>query len=342
MKVAVDAMGGDHAPETVVEGAVLAARAHGVPVVLVGDAPRLEECLAAQKTRGLSLEVHHASDAIAMDEHGAKAIRRKKDSSLRVCFDLAKRGEVSAVVSAGNSGAVMAGALLILGRLEGVDRPAIASAMPTTAGGRVLLLDAGANPEAKPLHLAQWALCGEAYARRILGIARPKVALLSNGEEESKGTTLTRAAYGLLAQSGVEFVGYLEGRDIFAGRCDVLVTDGFTGNVVLKTVEGAASGMAMILKEEIEATRAARVGYLLLRGALKRFQRRLDYAEYGGAPILGVDGTAIVAHGASNATAIKNAVRVARDLAREDLGGALSDAARRASELSGAQTNNDD
>lgn len=333
MIVAVDAMGGDHAPKAVIEGAVLASRAHGIPVVLVGDAARIEAVLGKLHTKRLKVSVHHAAQIVEMDDHPVQAIRRKKDSSLRVCFDLVKRGEAAAMVSAGNSGAVMAGALLLLGRLEGVDRPAIAGVLPTAKGGRLLLIDAGANPECKPLNLAQWGLCGDAYARRFLGIEKPRVALLSNGLEASKGTALTRAAWVLLEDAGVDFVGYIEGRDVFAGKCDVLVTDGFTGNVLLKTAEGAVQGMAMMMKEEIEATFAAKAGYLLLRGALRRFMRRLDYAEYGGAPILGVKGVAIVAHGASNSTAIKNAVRVARDMARDDLSGALIDAARNATAL---------
>lgn len=333
MKVAVDAMGGDHAPGAVVEGAVLAARAHGLGVVLVGDAAKIEAELARHKTRKLPVTVHHAADVVTMDEHGALAIRRKKDSSLRVCFDLVRKGEAHAVVSAGNSGAVMAGALLLLGRLEGIDRPAIAGALPTLGGGRVVLVDAGANTEATPKNLAQWGLIGEAYARTILGIEAPRVAIVSNGEEPGKGTELTRAAWALLEKAPIRFVGYLEGRDVFAGKADVLVTDGFTGNVLLKTAEGAAAGVASMMREEIERTVTAQAGYLLIRGALSRFKRRLDYAEYGGAPILGVDGVAIVAHGASNAVAIKNAVRVARELAREDLRAGLVEAARRASAL---------
>ena len=333
MPVAVDAMGGDHAPAAVVEGAVLAARAHGIPVTLVGDSAKVEAELARHRTRGLPLLVHHASEVVGMAEKGATAIRRKKDSSLRVAFDLARRGEASAVISAGNSGAMMAGAILILGRLEGVSRPAIAGALPTTSGGRVVLLDAGANPEASPLHLAQWGLCGDAYARTFLGIAEPKVGIVSNGVEREKGTDLTRGAYALLEDAGLNFVGYVEGRDLFTGRADVLVTDGFTGNVILKTAEGAAQGIAAMMRDEIEKTTTAKAGYLLMRGALRRFMRRLDYAEYGGAPILGVDGVAIVAHGASNANAIKNAIRVARDLAREDLRAGIVDAARKATEL---------
>jgi phosphate acyltransferase len=333
MKVAVDAMGGDHAPSAVVEGAVLAARAHAIEVVLVGVRPQVEAELARHRIRGLPLHVHHAAEVVAMDDHPAQAIRRKKDSSLRVAFDLVKTGHADAVVSAGNSGAFMAGALLVLGRLEAVERPAVASALPTVSGGRALIIDAGANTECTPVHLAQWGLCGEAYARNILGIARPKVAVLSNGTEATKGTDLTRGAYALLENAGVRFVGYVEGNDVFSGRADVIVTDGFTGNVLLKTAEGAAAGIAEMMRQEIASTAAAKAGYLLIKGALGRFKRRLDYAEYGGAPLIGVDGVAILAHGASNAVAIKNAVRVARDLVQEDLRAGLIEAAKKASVL---------
>lgn len=314
MRLVLDAMGGDHAPAAAVEGGVLFAREYpGHEVVLVGDSSRVREHLARTGTPG-NLHLHHASEVVEMDEHASSAFRRKKDSSLRVGFELVRDGEASALVSAGNSGAVMAGALLVLGRLPGVERPAIATLFPALkGGGRCLLLDAGANVDCRPLHLAQFAVMGEAYVRARLGISRPRVAVLSNGEEASKGTQLTREASALLRGSGLEFVGYVEGKDIFSGEVEVVVTDGFTGNIVLKASEGAAMGVAGLLRSAIEKRGglSEKLGALLLQPTLAGLKRVVDYAEYGGAPLLGIQGVGIVAHGRSTPRAIQNALAAA-------------------------------
>jgi glycerol-3-phosphate acyltransferase PlsX len=266
-----------------------------------------------------NIHLHHASEVVEMDEHATAAFRRKKDSSLRVGFELVRDGEASALVSAGNSGAVMAGGLLVLGRLPGVDRPAIATLFPALrGGGRCLLLDSGANVDCRPLHLAQFAVMGEAYVRARLGIARPRVAVLSNGEEPSKGTVLTREASELLRRSDLDFVGYVEGKDIFSGEVEVIVTDGFTGNIVLKASEGAAMGVAGLLRSAIEKRGglSEKLGALLLKPTLVGLKKVVDYAEYGGAPLLGLQGVAIVAHGRSSPRAIQIALKAALQTAR--------------------------
>ncbi len=247
-----------------------------------------------------------------MEEDAALAIRRKKDSSLRVGFELLRAKEADAFVSAGHSGALLAGALLVLGRLEGTERPAIAALLPALKKARCLLLDAGANVECRPRQLAQWAVMGEAYVRTVMRVAAPRVAVLSNGEEPSKGTALTREAAALLRESDLNFVGYVEGKDIFSGGVDVVVTDGFTGNVVLKTAEGTALGVVGLIKQAIEhSPLPERVGALLMKPTLMGLRKMVDWAEYGGAPLLGVDGVAIVAHGRSDARALTNALGAA-------------------------------
>jgi glycerol-3-phosphate acyltransferase PlsX len=242
-------------------------------------------------------------------------MRRKKDNSIRVCFELVASKKVCAMVSAGNSGAVMAGAIFVLGRLEGVERPAIITALPALKG-RPIMLDMGAVVDAKPIHLVQFALMGETYARLVHGIARPRVALLANGEEESKGTELTRAAAAALRRSSIEFVGYCEGRDLLTGEFDVIVTDGFTGNVALKTIEGTAKAVGEYLKRALYSSTRAKVGGLLARPALEAMKQRLDWREVGGAPLVGVNGVGVISHGRSDALAIANAVRRASDAAR--------------------------
>ena len=312
-------MGGDFAPAAAVEGAVLFAREHPrCEVVLVGDAAAVHRHLADHAGRGLpNLSVRHASEVVGMAEAAAQAVKQKKDSSLRVGLQLVRDGEASAFVSAGNSGAVMAGALLVLGRLPGVERPAIAALFPALrsaqGGGRTVLLDAGATVDCRPGHLAQFAVMGEAYVRKRLGVARPRVAVLSNGEEASKGTSLTRETAALLARSDLDFRGYVEGKDLFSGEVEVVVTDSFTGNVVLKTAEGAALGVAGLLRTTLEKRGGLpeKLGGLLLKSTLAGLKRVVDYAEYGGAPLLGVDGVGIVAHGRSSPRAISNALRAA-------------------------------
>jgi len=327
--VAVDAMGGDHAPAPEVEGAVAAVRERIAKVVLVGDEARLKEELARHDAAGLDgLTVRHASEVIRMEDHPAVAAKGKKDSSMRVAFDLAKERAVDAVVSAGNSGAMLACGLFVMRRLPGVERPGIVTTFPTV-NGVCALIDMGANVECRPETLAQFAVLGAVYARLLHGKARPRVGLLSNGEESIKGTELTRGAYKLLTADvakDFEFIGYVEGRDIFSGDVDVVVTDGFTGNVVLKTSEGAAAAINAIIKREILATTMGKLGALFLRGTFKRLKRVLDVDEHGGAPLVGVDGIAVLTHGAASARAIKNGIRVAASFGDAALPAAVSQA----------------
>ncbi|GAB4267071.1 MAG: phosphate acyltransferase PlsX [Deferrisomatales bacterium] len=314
MRIAVDAMGGDNAPEAVVEGAVQAARNAGTHVILVGDREILHDLLKRHGAADLPVSIKHASEAVGMHESPSVAVRRKRDSSLRVAFDLVKSGEARAAVSAGNSGAAMAIAMLVLRLLPGVERPAIAAVLPTVCGETVML-DVGANVECKPIHLVQFAIMGEVFCRYVLGVERPRVGVLSNGEEETKGTELTRSAHEALKHSSLDYGGYVEGRDIFLGRADVVVTDGFTGNAVLKTSEGVASAIGAMLREEMRRSVLSKLGYLLARKSFDGLKRRVDYAEVGGAPLLGVNGVGIVAHGSSDARAIRNAIAVARQFA---------------------------
>src|SRR5712671_5426699 len=251
-------MGGDLAPAATVEGALRAHRERGLQVVLVGDEPRVREELRRHGAGAQEVRVHHASQVVEMDEHPGQALRKKKDSSIRVAFDLCKSGEATAMVSAGNSGAVLAGGLFVLGRLDHVDRPCIGGFLPSLGPvGRSVLVDMGANVEVTPLQLVQFALLGEVYARRVLGIPRPRVGIVANGEEEGKGTDLTRAAALRKPESGVSFSGYVEGKDVFAGEFDVIATDGFTGNVLLKTAEGAVWAFGQLLKRQIQASAVA-------------------------------------------------------------------------------------
>ncbi len=313
MKVALDAMGSDHAPHVEVEGAVLAAKEYGSQIILVGDAEIVEKELSKYAVKDLPIYVKQASEVIRMDESPSKALR-KKDSSMRVAFDLVKNGEADAVVSAGNSGAAMATAMVVLRKLEGIDRPAIATVMPTLKGACVVL-DVGANVDCKPSHLAQFAVMGDVYAQFILKKERPRVGLLSNGSEETKGTDITRETHAILKQLPMNYIGYIEGRDIFAGNADVVICDGFVGNVVLKTSEGLADAIGKMLKEEILKSPLAKFGYLLSKEAFGRFKKKVDYSEYGGAPLLGIDGVGIISHGSSTPNAIKNAIRVAQEFA---------------------------
>lgn len=318
MRVAVDAMGGDNAPAVEVEGAVAAAREFGIPITLVGDTDRISAELSRFNTGGLDISLKNASEVVGMHDSASDAVRRKKDSSIRVAYDLAKSGAVSAVVSAGNSGATMAAGMFVLKRLKGIERPAIAQVFPTLKGQSVVL-DVGGNVDCKPIHLVQFAIMGEVYARHILGIANPRVGLLSNGEEESKGTELTRDANAILREVAFNYIGYVEGRDIFNGTVDVVVCDGFVGNVVLKVSEGLAEAVGTMLKDEIKASFLSKVGYLLARPAFKRFKKKVDYAEYGGAPLLGIDGVGMICHGGSNVKAIKNAIHFAHEFAEKKL-----------------------
>ncbi len=321
-------MGGDHAPAPEVEGALLAVREGLAKVVLVGDEARLHSELKRLGGPIPGLTVRHASEVITMEDHPGVAVKSKKDSSMRVAFDLVKRGEVDAVVSAGNSGAVMACGLIVLKRLAGVDRPGIVTTFPAR-GGVCSLIDMGANVECQPRTLAQFAVLGSVYARALHKKMRPRVGVLSNGSESTKGTDLTRGAHRLLSQAiekDFEFIGYVEGGDIFAGGVDVVVTDGFTGNVVLKTSEGASAILFEMIRAEITRDGVGKLGALLLRKAFRRLKHTLDVDNYGGAPLVGVDGVVILCHGRASAKAIKNGVRVASSFAAEALPQAISTA----------------
>jgi glycerol-3-phosphate acyltransferase PlsX len=314
--VAVDAMGGDHAPRPEVEGAVVAAREFGVRILLVGLAPELKRELAKHAHRGLPIEIVPASDVITMQDSPSQAFRKKKDSSAHVAAKLVRGGLADGFISAGNTGAVMAVARFGLGTLPSVDRPALAAPFPTARGGTSVLVDVGANVDSRPAHLVQFAVMGEIYYRAIFGTRRPKVALLSIGEEEMKGNELTREAHIRLKQSTLNFVGNVEGREIFGGAVDVIVCDGFIGNVALKISEGVAQHIVGLLKDALQSTLSSQVGYVLSRKAYKIFRKKIDYSEYGGAPLLGVKGVTVIGHGSSNAHAIKNAIRVATELVR--------------------------
>ncbi len=318
--IAVDAMGSDRAPKPEVEGAILACRHHDVRVLLVGREPQIREELDREierhpSVRSLPIELVHATEVIGMGEKAATAVRSKRDSSMRVGLRLVREGRAAGFVTAGNTGAAMATAKMVLGALPGVDRPALAAVFPTSAGKAAILLDVGANVDCKPHHLEQFAIMGEIYSRSIFGMNKPRVGLLSIGEEEGKGNELTREAYTLLRQLPLNFAGNVEGRDLYNGSVDVIVCDGFIGNVALKVSEGLVSAVRFLLKESLKSTISSQVGFLLSRRAFDDFKKRLDYAEYGGAPLLGIKGICIVGHGSSNATAIKNAIRVAAQFA---------------------------
>jgi glycerol-3-phosphate acyltransferase PlsX len=314
--IAVDAMGGDHAPRPEVEGAVAAAREFGVRILMVGLPPELKRELAKHPHRGLPIEIVPASEVITMHDSPSQAFRKKKDSSAHVAAKLVRGGLADGLISAGNTGAVMAVARFGLGTLPSVDRPALAAPFPTARGGTSVLVDVGANVDSKPAHLVQFAVMGEIYYRAIFGTRRPKVALLSIGEEEMKGNELTREVHSRLKQSALNFVGNVEGREIFGGDVDVIVCDGFIGNIALKISEGVAQHIVTLLKDALQSTLSSQVGYVLSRKAYKNFRKKIDYSEYGGAPLLGVRGVTVIGHGSSNAHAIKNAIRVATELVR--------------------------
>jgi glycerol-3-phosphate acyltransferase PlsX len=312
MRIVLDAMGGDHAPVVVVEGGVMAAREYGIEVVLVGPQEVVKAELAKHDTAGLPLPVVHASQVIEMTDEPSVAARRKKDSSMVVGMNLVKNGEADAFTTAGHSGGALAAALFRLGRIKGIKRPALSTVFPTRKG-LCFISDVGANTDCKPLYLLQFGIMGSAYAERVLGIPDPRVGIVSNGEEEGKGSILVKEAFKLLKESDLNFIGNVEGKDIPAGLADVVVTDGFSGNVVIKLSEGVASLLMGVMEEEIKKRPVAMLGALLAKGALREVKSRLDYSEYAGAPLLGVDGTVIVGHGRSNAKAIKNMVRVGKE-----------------------------
>lgn len=305
-------MGSDKAPKPEVEGAILAAKHYDVRVVLVGREEQVRAELAHHPSaQHLPIEIVHASEVIGMDEKAAQAVRSKRDSSMRVGLRLVREGQAAGFVTAGNTGACMATAKMVLGTLPHVDRPALAAVFPTSKGTAAVLVDVGANVDCKPQNLEQFAVMGEVYYRNIFNVARPSVGLLSVGEEETKGNELTKEAYPLLKELPLNFVGNVEGRDLYNGNVDVIVCDGFVGNVALKVSEGLVEAVRFLLKESLKSTVSSQVGFLLSKKAFADFKKRLDYSEYGGAPLLGVKGVCIIGHGSSNANAIKNAIRVA-------------------------------
>jgi glycerol-3-phosphate acyltransferase PlsX len=318
MRIAVDAMGGDVGPPVTVEGAVAAAQEGLAEIVLVGDKASVERELTRQGAAKLPITVRHASQVIAMDEPPSHALRRKRDSSMRVAAELVRDGEAAAFISAGNTGAAMAIAMFTMGVLPGVDRPAIAVPLPNLKG-RTILLDVGANVDPKPRHLVQYAIMGHVYARDILGIVRPRVGLLSVGQEEGKGNELVREVFKTLEGMPLNFAGNVEGRDLYNGSVDVVVTDGFTGNVALKISESLADMIVHLIREELTRGSMAKLGALLVRPAFRRFWKRVDYNELGGAPLLGINGVCIISHGASPPRAVKNAIRVAAEWVRTDV-----------------------
>lgn len=293
----------------------MACRRWGSDILLVGDAERIEKELATHQTEGLKLAVHHASEVVGMEDSASDAVRKKRDSSIRVAFDLVKKGQAQAVVSTGNSGATMAAGMFVLKRVRGIDRPAIATVMPNQID-RTVVLDMGANVECKAQNLYQFAVMGSLYAEHALGKSSPRVGLLSNGEEEKKGTDLTREAHALLKESDLNYLGYVEGADVYNGSADVIVCDGFVGNVLLKVSEGLAVAISNMLKEEIGSRFFSKLGYLLAKPAFSAFKKRVDPAEYGGAPLLGLDGTGVICHGSSTPVAISIAIRQAEEFAR--------------------------
>lgn len=314
--IAVDAMGSDKAPKPEIEGAIQAAKHYPVRVLLVGPEEQLRAELAHHPSAAhLPIEIVHASEYITMQDKAAQALRTKRDSSMRVGLRLVREGKAAGFISVGNTGAAMATAKLVLGTLPHVDRPALAAVFPTSKGTAAILVDVGANVDCKPHNLEQFAVMGEIYSRSIFGIARPRVGLLSVGEEEGKGNELTKDSYPRLKALPINFIGNVEGRDLYNGEVDVIVCDGFIGNVALKVSEGLAEAVRFLLKESLQSTITSQVGAMLSRQAFADFKKRLDYSEYGGAPLLGLKGVCIIGHGSSNANAIKNAIRVAAQFA---------------------------
>jgi phosphate acyltransferase len=334
--IALDAMGSDRAPKPEIEGAIHAARNYGVRVLLVGPEATIRAELDRHPAAArLPIEIVHASEVISMEDKAVKAVRAKRDSSMRVGLRLVREGRAAGFVTAGNTGAAMATAKMVLGALHGLDRPALAAVFPTAPGTAAILLDVGANVDCKPHNLEQFAVMGEIYFRSMFGrsmVGRsmfgrstfgaergPRVGLLSIGEEETKGNALTREAFQLLKRLPLNFVGNVEGRDLFNGHVDVIVADGFVGNVALKISEGVANLVRTVLKESLKATITSQVGAMLSRSAFSDFKKRIDHTEYGGAPLLGLKGVCIITHGSSNANAIKNAVRVAAEFAERHI-----------------------
>ena len=327
MRIAVDAMGGDHAPAVSVEGAINAVREIDCSVILVGDHEEISSVLSRYDVRGLPLTVVHASEVIRMDESPVQGCRQKKDASIMVATRMVKDGKADAVISAGNSGACMASALMYLKRIPGVMRPALATRMPTLKG-QCIVLDVGANVDCKPQHLHQFAIMGNVFAKHIFNCQAPRIGLISIGEEEGKGDETTLKTYELLKDVHLNFIGNIEGGDIFRGIAEVVVCDGFVGNVILKVSEGLADSLMRLIKNEIKNSLFFQSAALLLKPAFKNLRKKIDYDEYGGAPLLGIDGVSIICHGGSNPKAIKNAIGVARDFVIHKVNQSIEDEIR--------------
>ncbi len=336
--IALDAMGSDKRPKPEIEGAIQAARQYGIHVLLVGPEPTLRAELARYSVASdLPIHVVHASEVITMEDKAVQAVRAKRDSSMRVGLRLVRDGQAAGFVTAGNTGAAMATAKMVLGALPGVDRPALAAVFPTALGTAASLLDVGANVDCKPHNLEQFAIMGEIYFRSMFGTPRPRVGLLSIGEEETKGNELTRESFQLLKRLPLNFVGNVEGRDLYNGQVDVIVADGFVGNVALKISEGVAHLVRNTLKETLKATITRQVGYLLSRSAFADFKKRLDHTEYGGAPLLGIKGVCFITHGSSNSNAIKNAIRVAAEFSQHSINDEIERGLARVREMTVAE-----
>ena len=311
MKIIVDAMGGDYAPEVVLDGAIAAVKEYGIELTLVGDEAKVSGLLKKSKFSSELLSVYPSQEVIGMDESAATSFRRKRNSSIVLGLKLVKDGLGDAFFSAGNTGATVCAATLTLGMLPGIERPGIGTVMPTLKGIS-FIIDVGANIDPKPVHLLQCGIMADIYTREILNKPNPTVGLLNVGEEESKGTGFVKETYELLSQSRLNFIGNVEGKHLFSGDCDIIICDGFVGNVALKVSEALAEALQKFLKKHILSHPLGMLGALLLKSSFKKFKKEIDYSEYGGAPLLGVNGVVIIGHGRSNANAIKNAIRVAK------------------------------
>ncbi len=334
MIIALDGMGTDNHPYPEIEAAILAQREQNIKVVIIGDREKLIATAQKHSLNSKDLEIIHTPEVITMDDHPGAAIRKKKGSSMMTALKLVKEGKAGAVVTAGNSGAFMAGAIFTLGRLRGVDRPAFVGMMPTMRGW-CAVIDIGANVDCKPENLLQFAIMGSVYSKNMMGIEKPRVGLLSNGVEETKGNELTKAVNELLKKTNLNYIGYIEGRDIFYGKADVVVCDGFVGNVFLKASEGLAEAVSHLLKKTVIKSPLALLGTLLAYPALKKFKKRWDYSEYGGAPLIGVKGLAIVCHGSSSSKAIKNAIFLAHEYLEKGINDKIVDELHKNEDLKG-------
>ncbi len=318
IKIVVDAMGGDFAPRAIVEGSVCACREYGVDICLVGNKDLLNKLLENMNATHLPISVYHASEIVEMHDNPLDVVRKKKDSSINVGMQLLNENKAEAFVSAGNSGAVVAAGLFILKRIAGIDRPAIATILPTLTG-QVTVLDAGANNSCKPFNLVQFAVMGSVYSKYFSKCPNPRIGVLSNGEEDTKGTEIVKNTHKLLMQSSLNYIGFVEGKDVFNGNVDVAVCDGFTGNILLKVAEGVASTMGAAIKDELGQTTMTKIGFLFAKKAFTNLKKRFDYSEMGGAPLLGVNSPVIIAHGRSCPKALKNAIRAARDFTQNNV-----------------------